>query len=624
MPAMDSMYVCGTSYPLDAGSALQEAENSPRFVFLETSRVTGEDDTSYLFMDPVGEIVALSPPDLPRVFRQIRRALKDGFYLAGWIAYEFGYLLEPKLLPLLGKKAPGGPLLWFGVFKGPSHVWRHGSASGDGYLGVVPDVINHMGRVTPDTSREEYLDAVRAIKDYIADGHTYQVNYTIRERFGFSGRPLDLYLALRPKQAVSFGAVVRNDDRWIISLSPELFFRRRNGLIWSRPMKGTAARGRTVEEDRGMGAWLKNDVKNRAENVMIVDLLRNDLGRICQPGSVRVRDMFMIERYETLFQMTSTVTGRYLPGTGVEECLRALFPCGSVTGAPKIRTMEIIGELESSPRGIYTGSIGFIAPTGDMVFNVAIRTIDLRGTSGELGIGGGITIGSDPETEYEEAILKAKFLTEPFEEFKLIETMRWDRKAGYYLLDRHLSRLSRSAHYFGFRLDLHQVKRELEALEPFLGKAGEKSRVRLLLARDGGTEISYEAMGKEIEQPARVCISDVRTDAGDPFLFHKTTRREFYDSQYKRALQRGCVDVLFLNTEGMLTEGAISNLFVETGRGLATPPLEAGLLNGTLRQELLETGRAYEAALTLSDLENAGRFYIGNSVRGLIRGQVFA
>ena len=391
------------------------------FIFLDTARPLPDERCSYLFSEPLEIITAHGPKDVRPLHRSIEKALAKGLYVAGWWSYEWGYALIPRLNHLLHKHRPDYPLVWLGVFEKPlkwtdSKIHKPGQNT-DAH-NMFSEISPGLCSVTPvlDTGRREFMDSVRRVQHYIRQGDTYQVNYTVRSSFSYAKSPVELYLRLRSNQEVSYGAVIRACDRWILSLSPELFFHRRENRIWSKPMKGTAARGINLHEDRIQARFLENDPKNRAENVMIVDLLRNDLGRIAETGTVTVPQLFHVEEYRTLFQMISRIEAQLRKGTGWHEIFKALFPCGSITGAPKIRTMEIISELETSPRGIYTGSIGFIAPDNHAVLNVAIRTLELHGTQGKMGIGSGITIGSDPEAEYEETRLKVKFLEQAMAE----------------------------------------------------------------------------------------------------------------------------------------------------------------------------------------------------------------
>ena len=632
---MSPPYVTGRPYPLDAARILEGLNNTDCFVFLETSRIAGEENTSYLFLNPIKILTAYGLDDLEPLYKSMETALDRGYYLAGWWAYEWGYALEPKLWHLLDTPRPKAPLVWLGVFENPK-IWIHRSDAPICPLKNIPNIQENLGPLELEVTKDQYVRAIDCIKDYIARGHTYQVNYTLRGRFNYTGLPSDLYLSLRARQSVSYGAVIRNRKKWLLSLSPELFFRLEGQKIWSKPMKGTLKRGRTTDEDCELARFLANDPKNRAENIMIVDLLRNDIGRLSLPGTVRVPEIFTVERYKTLFQMISRVEGEIRPDTSWHKIFNALFPCGSVTGAPKIRTMEIISEIESSPRGVYTGAIGFISPQRKAVLNVAIRTVVLDGESGEFGIGSGITIDSDPEKEYDECRLKAEFLTNSLsldsikkggsrKDFSLIETMRWDPERGehevikgYFLLERHLERLERSAHYFAFYLDLEKVRMELDKFATGLHSKRKSHRVRMLLGRDGSVDISASVLSAQEKQ---VCfdLSLKTVDSQDPFLYHKTTYRPLYTEEYQRAKTCGLFDCVFANERGELTEGTISNIFLDIDGELVTPPVFSGLLNGTFRQDLVERGNAVEQVLYPDDLKKAQAIYLGNSVRGLLR-----
>jgi len=390
-------------------------------------------------------------------------------------------------------------------------------------------------------------------------------------------------------------------------------------------MKGTAPRGRTTREDREIAEWLHNDAKNRSENVMIVDLVRNDLGRVAQTGSVRVEELFSVERYPTLWQMTSTVSAELRPGVGFHDIFRALFPCGSITGAPKVRAMQLIAELETAPRGVYTGAIGFFSPR-QTVFNVAIRTLELDGARGTMGVGSGVVIDSDPAQEFRECLLKAEFLTRSSadlpEQSSLIETMRWD--GGYPLIELHLDRLEDSAEYFDFPCERAVVKAALAAHAQAFAD-GTPRKVRLVLAGDGRLQITHEALPPRAGEQrfGRVRIAEQRTDPADRMLYHKTTHRPLYARAFEQATRDGFDDVLFFNLRGEVTEGAISNVFVEKNGRWFTPPVECGLLPGVYRRHLLETRPEIdERVLSLEDLRLADAIYLANAVRGLRRVEI--
>ncbi len=623
----DLPYVTGSLYPLDAAGLLGELQGHDTFVLLETARVTDEECSSYLFRDPVAVLEAERKEDVPRLFRSIEKACSEGRYCAGWLSYELGYCLEPKLNKLLEKpRITAAPLAWFGVFKKPE-TWTHS----------VPQTSSHpspvhagpAGAMDFSCSMKEYNRAIARIHDYIREGETYQVNYTFAGKFSTTTSPEELYLAMRAQQAVSYSAVIRCGPRWILSLSPELFFRRRNPLIWSKPMKGTCRRGTTTAEDAEHASFLRHDRKSRAENIMIVDLIRNDIGRISQPGSVTVHKLCEVERYQTLFQMVSRIDGVLTDSLTWEDVFRSLYPCGSVTGAPKIRTMELINELETAPRGVYTGSVGFITPEGDSVFNVAIRTAVIENRQAVMGIGSGITIDSDPEKEYEECLLKAAFLTRRSEPFSLIETMLWDpqrtsggtnRSEGFTLLERHLDRLGDSAFYFAFPFDGDEVMKLLQSCAATLPAAGPKQKVRLLLDAKGSLQCTASPLPADTgDAGGRIALFPRPVDSSDPFLYHKTTNRPLYNTAYREALSRGLLDYVFCNEKGEITEGCISTIFARLGGSLATPPATCGLLPGTLREELLENGTAHEQALTWHDLRRADALFAGNSVKGLIQ-----
>ncbi|ODR94000.1 hypothetical protein AUC70_10455 [Methyloceanibacter stevinii] len=592
---------------------------SSPFVLLDDSLTSGE--RSLLF-EQAEEIVCVDrPEDVYSGLRRISDGLARGLHAAGYFSYELGYCLEPKLAGLIPANR-AVPLFWVGLYGEPKRMGdeavRHwlGERGGAGHAKI--------SNLELSWTREEYGRAFRTVQDYIAAGDVYQINLTQKYLFDFEGDPTALYAALRRRQLVAYGALIETPDLAVLSLSPELFFRRENQQLSTRPMKGTAPRGRTPREDARLKTWLAMDEKQRAENLMIVDLLRNDLARVSRIGSVEVTDLFTVETYRTVHQMTSGITSELRSDMELADMLRALFPCGSITGAPKVRAMEIIREVEKEPRGIYTGAIGTIAPSGECQFNVAIRTAVLSGGRGEMGIGGGIVADSKEDSEHAECLLKAQFLTESGGPFELIETLRWQSERGYHLLERHLLRLQASAAHFGYRYDRKSVVSALDAEAAKI--TSPVAMVRLLLFEDGTVQVS----SREIELPTkdtvwRFVISDQRVDETDPFFYHKTTRRQFYDGEMERQKElTGCDEVVFLNKRGELTEGTRTNLFVERDGRLFTPALRCGLLPGTLREELLDLPRAAasEAVLTEADLKQADRVYLGNSVRGLVRAEL--
>lgn len=606
-------------FPEKYYSFLQE----PGTILLQTSRVDRHNGRSLLFCRPIDTIVVRSAQEFSELFPLIEEALRAGRYIAGYISYEAGSCFHRKTRSpeINGNRVL--PLAYFHVY---SEVFLFDHLKGE-FIGAPlaePDQPKHVeGFSITDlefsVGFDSYAERIERIKEWIRSGDTYQVNLTDKFRFNFSGSPIAFYRELLGQQGVSYGAFLNLGELQILSFSPELFFHKKGRSIRTRPMKGTIRRGLDIEEDAALAQALQLDEKNRSENLMIVDLLRNDLGRISEFGSVAVEELFSVERYETLFQMTSTVSAKLLESVGYEEIFRSLFPCGSITGAPKLRTMQIIEELESEPRGVYTGAIGFFAPGGEAMFNVAIRTISLHGAEGEMGVGGGIVYDSIAEQEYKECLLKGSFLTERQPAFQLVETMRWSGE--YERLALHLKRLRASAEYFDFSFHEEGVRQRL--LEEATNFSSTMSyRVRLLQDKSGGIQITSSPIDRE-DKLWRVAISSKRTASTDRFLRHKTTNRSLYESQRQRAVERGFDDLIFLNEREEVTEGAITNIFVETGEKLCTPPVSCGLLPGVYREYLLQSNpEMEERILSLRDLRTAKLVYLCNSVRGLRKAEI--
>jgi para-aminobenzoate synthetase/4-amino-4-deoxychorismate lyase len=534
------------------------------------------------------------------VLDAVERAVADGLHAAGFVAYEAAPAFDPALVT--HPPDPRLPLAWFAVFEARDDVHPAWEAA-DGEAEIGPWSI--------DVAEPAYLATVERIRALIAAGDTYQTNYTARLRAPFRGDPVALYERLCLAQRSAFCAYLDlGEGRTIVSASPELFFSAHGREMELRPMKGTRPRGRWPEEDRALAAELADSPKDRAENLMIVDLLRNDAGRVAEVGSVRVERLYQVERYETVHQMTSTLRARLRPEVGLTEVFRALFPCGSVTGAPKVRTMQIIRGLEPSPRGVYCGAIGFVSP-GEAGFSVGIRTLLLDAAAGtaELGVGSGITYDSDAAAEYRECWAKAAFVRRAPADFRLLETLLWEPDGGWFLLDGHLSRLAESAEYWGYAFDAGDAVRRLD--EAARGSGG-AMRVRLRVNREGAMEIE-SAPRHPSPQPVRVGIAPEPVDSHDPLLYHKTTRRAAYE---RRAASRpDCDDVLLVNERGELTESTIANLVARLDGALWTPPLESGLLPGVFRAHLLATGEIRERVLHPADLERADEVWLINSVR---------
>jgi para-aminobenzoate synthetase/4-amino-4-deoxychorismate lyase len=566
--------------------------------------------TSLLFSTPLEVLQAFTRDEALAALGRLNHLRNEGFWLAGYFAYELGYLFEERLIDRLDAVSPT-PHLYFGVYDAPQNLTP---GAVEQFLATADE--GRAEGLTPRQNVQSYATAFGRVKDYIEAGDCYQVNLTFKADFELRGDSLGLYRALAQSQPTAYGAYIDAGDHKILSRSPELFVSGKGDVLTTRPMKGTLKRSPRAEDDARDRALLQGDEKNRAENLMIVDLLRNDLARVAEPGSVEVTDLFSVETYRTLHTMTSGIIARKRSGIDFEEIIRNLFPCGSITGAPKVRAMEIIHEVETGPRGIYTGSIGYIAPSGDFAFNVAIRTavIDAQG-NGSIGVGGGIVADSVAEAEYQEALLKLQFLADPAPAVTLIETFKWTPDEGYVLRQRHVERLLSSAHYFAIEAESAEIENFLDEKAQVWTTA---MRVRLTLSAQG------LALTAVILPPSPDVFSfDIAAEplsSASVWVAHKTTNRAFYDAPKKRAHdERGLDELVFLNERGELTEGSFTNLFIERNRVLFTPSLSSGLLAGTLRAELLANGTAQEALLTLADLRTADAIYLGNSVRGLIR-----
>lgn len=577
----------------------------PQAPYILIEKSTRPDGPAWLFEKPHRIISANTPDDVKAALAAMAGAQADGFYLAGYCAYELGHVWEEKLPR--NPQETGMPLLWFGVFDAPRNI-----AAAE-RVALFPVASWAIGGLQPAWDEARYTEAFNKVKAYITAGDVYQINLTFPLHFEFTGNAAAFYSALRHQQPVEQGAFIDTGDSQILSLSPELFFALdAKGTIAARPMKGTAPRGADANEDAALKNKLAADIKQRAENLMIVDLLRNDIGRVAAVGSVRVPELYHVESYATLHQMVSRVAAQLKPDVGRTAILPALFPCGSVTGAPKIRAMQIIHELEQTPRGVYTGSIGYFAPDGSAEFNVAIRTLHIQGGKGRMGIGSGVVADSESANEYNECLLKAKFLRTTAPAFQLFETIRLEN-GTYHLLERHLERLESSARYFGFHYDDAHCR---EALDEARDAQGLR-RVKLTLHHRGNIEITSTIFTDDDRPLWRVRMSEHVLDANDIFLKHKTTRRALYEAELKRADVLGCKEVIFCNADGQLCEGSFTNIFIEKDDMLYTPPLSAGLLPGTFRAELLATGEAVERPLYRHDIMEADAFYVGNSLRGL-------
>lgn len=613
--------------------SLFSAYGNDDFIFLETSKCDKANHRSLLFSKPIEHLVCRNNDDPAIFLKEAQEKLDQGYYLAGWLAYEFGYLLEPGLH--LNKMQANNIIADLGVFGHPV-VFNHQDGSVENGQWPQDETAKTLAINAPVTNiktsqtESKYLDNIDKIREYIAAGDTYQVNYTLKLLFDLCVSPEDLYQILRNRQSVAYGAYIKFKNRHTLSFSPELFFHKKKNRCTVRPMKGTITRGRTLTEDQRQKNHLHHDLKNRSENIMIVDLLRNDLGRLASMGSVNVDSIFDIETYETLHQMTSTIRADIPEKLALIDLFKALFPCGSVTGAPKVRTMEIISELENEPRGIYTGAIGFLSPYNEVQFNVPIRTITIKNGKGEMGIGSGIVYDSDPKQEWHECLLKANFLTnEQRPDFSLIETILWQPDEGYWLYDQHIERLLSSALFFNYPVINDDIQTKLneqaKSLDPL-----QCHRIRLLLDQYGkitttATTCPKPNMAKlDInERPQKIKLAEKKTKSTDLFLYHKTTNRNLYNNQYQKAVDQGFYEVIFKNEKDQITEGAITNIFIRRGHLLLTPPIKCGLLPGTCRQEIINSPpkgfKVKEEAITEQDIRSADGVYLANSVRGLVR-----
>ncbi|NTW55019.1 MAG: aminodeoxychorismate synthase component I [Chlorobaculum sp.] len=605
--------------------ALYDQLSKPGSLWFESTASEARHGDSLFFSDPLETLTLQAGDSVAAWFDRLESQLDAGFCLAGWLGYEAGYLLDPALSALASAGVDRELLGWFGVYRRPERFSREVVEAEDAVAVARSCTISDLGF---EFGEEEYCRTIDRLRGEIAAGNVYQVNFTGRCRFSFDGSPEALYVAMKHRQPSPWSAWLNTGDRQILSFSPELFFVRDGQLIETMPMKGTAPRRERPEDDLAEKAGLSKCEKNRAENLMIVDLLRNDLGRICATGSVRASDLFETQTYPTLHQMVSTVRGKLRPGTRLRGLFRALFPSGSVTGAPKVRAMQLIRELEKSPRGVYTGAVGFMLPEGRMAFNVAIRTIELQGKSGLYGTGSGIVWDSDPRAEFRECMLKTRILSDLVpptapDAPAIFETIQWNGWE-FLLLDDHLARLTSSATALGFTFDRDAITDALSRKARELQKLGGRHRVRLMLFRDGSVTIASEPFSLEPSgRPVRVCIAAERVDSRDPLLRHKSTVRERYDSAFHEAQERGFGEVLFLNERGEVTEGAISNILARIGGCWFTPPEESGLLNGVYRRYLLRT-RPWicERAITLDELRRTEMTLICNSLRGIRQAEI--
>jgi para-aminobenzoate synthetase/4-amino-4-deoxychorismate lyase len=578
------------------------------------------------FSRPRRFVITSALAEVAASLEKVEAAVAGGnVHAAGFVSYEAAPAFDAALTVRSGGEFP---LLWFGLFERVDEIHLPTPAA------AAPAEADWQ----PSVTLNDYFAALDRVKALIRSGETYQVNYTFRLRGGAGSEaatrenasapmaaaavqapdPWGFFLRLAAGQESACSAFI-DAGRWVIcSASPELFFRLNGERIESRPMKGTAARGLTPAQDRAQANALRTSGKDLAENVMIVDMVRHDLGRVAEPGSVNVSSLFEVEKYPTLWQMTSTIQAR--TRAGLREIFGALFPPASVTGAPKVRTMQLISELETSPRLLYTGAIGFVTPGRRAQFNVAIRTllVDRQTGHAEYGVGSGIVWDSQPDQEWRECLTKARVLAAPVPEFSLLETTLWTPEAGYFLLERHLQRLGESAGYFAFRLNLPAVRAKLADLSLSLPRS--RHKIRLLLAKDGSVTVSATALPEASANPRRIALAAAPVDSSYPLLYHKTTHRALYEAALNA--RAGYDDLLLFNERGEVTESTIANVVVELGGKRVTPPVECGLLAGTFRADLLARREVTERAVTMEELLRSPRVFLINSVRGMYQVEV--
>ena len=565
--------------------------------------------SSFLFLNPSEIIPVYEKSDLETSLKLVDKYLKKDLTGYCLLEYEAGYLLEEKFEKFLpGEKRK---LMQFFFFD-KENVKKIKSDKID--FGEIDVDAFSISEFKLNTSKTKYTGDIKKIKEYISAGDTYQVNYTIKGKFNFNGSYPNFFKNLLFNQSARYSTFINNGESFIISLSPELFFVTDQKDILTKPMKGTLRRSYEPKSDLLKAGELEKSGKNRAENIMIVDLLRNDLGKICKYESVKTEKEFSVEKYESLFQMVSNVKGKLKSKVELSGIIKNIFPSGSVTGAPKIRTMEIIKELEVEERGIYTGAVGIINKNSSAV-NVAIRTIkiDKENEKGEVGLGSGIVWESEPEKEYEETIMKSEFLTSPVNPFKLIETMLVEN-GNVFLLEAHLERLKKSAQYFLF---IYNEKNIREILDTELAELSSYLKYKLRLSLDKWGKINIEISSiVELPKLIKVAVSDIRINSRNTFQYFKTTNRMIYNEEYEKYKSKDFFDVIFLNEKEEVAEGSITNIFIKKNDVWLTPHSSSGILPGIYRNYFININTEIEETiLTLNDLLLAEELKLVNSVR---------
>jgi para-aminobenzoate synthetase/4-amino-4-deoxychorismate lyase len=591
---------------------IKQISDKPYSAFFYTPSIYSKSN-SYIFMDPKEIIPVYNKNDTDNALRLVDRYLEKG--LGGYclIDYEAGYLLENKFENLIESNKQ--KLMQFFFFDEKDIKIIKSSKI---EFGEYDSESFSVSEYKLNTSQTKFFNDIKKIKQYISEGDTYQVNYTVKGKFNFSGSYASFFKNLLFNQSAEYSSFINNENNFVISLSPELFFRTTNNKILTKPMKGTLSRSKDLQSDALRAFELEKSEKNRAENLMIVDLLRNDLGKICKYGTVNVAKLFGIEKYESLFQMVSTIEGKLKSKINLSDIIKNMFPCGSITGAPKIRTMEIIKVLEVEERGIYTGSIGMMSKKSS-VFNVAIRTIKIEKETGrgEVGLGSGIVWDSEQEKEYNETVLKSEFLTNHIKPFKIIETL-FVQDGEISFLEEHISRIKKTADFFLFKIDEDKIRRELINTAYEYCSNG-KYKLRLLLNKLGKLKLDYSVL-PQLPDNVKIIISEEQINSESPYQYFKTTNRELYYSEYKKINSEGFFDVIFFNERKELAEGAITNIFIRKEDIWFTPPVTSGILAGIYRSYFINTNdNVKESIITIIDLLTADEIKLVNSVRAEIK-----
>ncbi|AOP32490.1 aminobenzoate synthetase [Leptospira tipperaryensis] len=555
-----------------------------------------------LFRNPITTIKAFTSKEIESSLNEIELYIQQGFYIAGYISYEAGEVFSG-----LNQKDSETvlPFLYFGVFHKPEILQTIEETPSKSFGFQISSLPN----------QKEYFRNLKLIREKLFQGEIYQINYTDQILFDFEGDILSFYNTLINRQPVAYGSWIRIQNQDILSFSPELFFEKQGRNLITKPMKGTYPRGKNEFEDEKNIQLLKNSEKEKAENLMITDLMRNDLGKISRKGSVQVQELFSVEKYKTILQMTSTIRSELSDGINCSDIFRELFPGGSITGAPKLRAMELIQELEK-PRGIYTGAIGVIQPNSNAVFSIAIRTLEISDGKGKLGIGSGITWDADPEKEWLEILEKAKFFSEAPRNFYLFETILYKNRIFYFQKE-HKKRIKDSAETLNFPFSEEGWN---SCLQEIASTCKEANSYRIKISLDTSGNFSFEhSILSSFQKKGSLQISRTRMNSSSEFRKHKTNLREVYDREGNQSRNSSHLDVIFLNEKNEITEGSIANLFLKVGDSYFTPPLSSGILPGIYRNRLLQRKGFYERSLSLDDLKSSESVFLCNSLRGILR-----